>query len=75
MEGPLHTKFDIEACILTINNTTKNNRHRCTGSDTSHMSQIGKWGLDHMERPIHTKFDILACILTLNNTTKNYRHR
>ena len=44
MEIPIHTKFDIQACILTLNNTTKNYRHRRTGSGTSHISQIGKLG-------------------------------
>ena len=61
--------------MLTLNNTTKNYRYRWTGSGTSHISQIGNWGLEHMERPIHTKFDIYICILTLNSTIKNYRHR
>ena len=76
MERPIHTKSDISACILTINNTTKNNRHWSTGSGTSHISQIGiNCGLEHMERPTHTKFDILAGLLVPNNTTKNYRHR
>ena len=42
MEIPIHTKFDIQACILTLNNTTKNYRYRSTGSGTSHISQIGK---------------------------------
>ena len=37
MERPIHTKIKI-----TLNNTTKNKRHRSTGSGTSHMSQIGK---------------------------------
>ena len=71
METAIRTKFDVQA----LNNTTKNNRHRSTGSGTSHISQIGKRGLEHMERPIHTKFDVQACILTLNNTTKNFRHQ
>ena len=44
--------------MLTLNNTTKNYRHRCTGRGTSHESKIGNWGLEHMERPIHTKYDI-----------------
>ena len=75
MERPIYTKFDISACILTLNNTTKNYRHRCIGSETSHISQIGNWGLEHMEHPIHNKINIYACMRTLNNTTKNYRHR
>ena len=54
MERPIHTKFDILACILT----TKSYRHRSTGSCASHISQIGNWGLEHMERLIHTKFHI-----------------
>ena len=58
MERPIHTKFDIQACVLTLNNTNKNKRHQCMGSGASHLSQIGNWGLEHMERPIHTKFDI-----------------
>ena len=58
MERPIHTKINILACMLTLNNTTKNYRHVSTGSGTSHISQIGNWGLEHMERPIHTKFDI-----------------
>ena len=44
MERPIRTKFDILTCILTLNNTTKNYRHRSTGSGTSHKSQIGKLG-------------------------------
>ena len=75
MEHPIHTKFDIYSCILTLNNTTKNYRQRSTFSGTSHISQIGNWGLEHMERPIHTKINIYASMLTGNNTTKNYRHR
>ena len=74
MERPIHTKFDIQACILTLNNTTKGDRHRSTVSSTSHIKLVN-WGLEHMESPIHTKFDIQAYILTLNNTTKSYRHR
>ena len=42
MERPIHTKFDIKACMLTLNNTIKNYRHRSTGSGTAHISQIGK---------------------------------
>ena len=61
--------------MLTLNNTTKNYRYRSTGSGTSHISQIGNLGLEHMERPIHTKFNIYACTLTLSGTTKNYRNR
>ena len=44
MERPIHTKFDIYACMLTPNNTTKNYRHRCTGPGTLHIGQIGKLG-------------------------------
>ena len=44
MERPNHTKFDIYAFILTLNNTTKNYRHRSIGSGTFHISQIGKLG-------------------------------
>ena len=44
MEHPIHTKFDLWACIQTLNNTTKNNRHWSTESDTSHISQIGILG-------------------------------
>ena len=72
MKRPIHTKFDIWACVLTLNNTTKNFRNRSTGFGTSHTSQIGNWGLD---RPIHTKIYIKDFMLILNNTTKNYRHR
>ena len=28
MERPIHTKFDSSASIVTLNNTTKNYRHR-----------------------------------------------
>ena len=28
MERPIHTKFDIYACILTLINTTENYHHR-----------------------------------------------
>ena len=45
MGRPILTKVDILACILTVNNTTKNYRHRQTESGTSHISQIGKRGL------------------------------
>ena len=41
MESPIRTKFDIKACIPTLNNTTKNYSHRSKGSGTSHISQIG----------------------------------
>ena len=44
MERPIHTEFDFKACILTLNNTTKNYRHRLTWSGTSHISQISKLG-------------------------------
>ena len=44
MERPIHTKFDTYAYIPTLNNATKNYRHRCTGFGTSHISQIGKLG-------------------------------
>ena len=44
MERPIHTKFYIKACILTLKNGTKNYRHRLTGSGSSHISQIGKLG-------------------------------
>ena len=42
IESPIHTKFDIYACLLTLNKPIKNYRHRSTGSGTSHISQIGK---------------------------------
>ena len=44
MESPIRTKFNISACILTLNNTTKNDSHRSTGSGTSHISQIAMLG-------------------------------
>ena len=37
MERPIHTKFDIKACILTLNNTTKNYRH------ISKICKLGSW--------------------------------
>ena len=58
MERPIHTKFDIWACIPTLNNSAKNYRHRCTLSGTLHISQIGNWGIEHIECTIHTKFNI-----------------
>ena len=58
MERPIHTKFDIWACILTLNNTTQNYRHRSTGSGTSHRVKSVNWGLEFMERPIPTILDI-----------------
>ena len=61
--------------MLTLNNTTKNYRHRSTWSGTSQISQFGNWGLEHMERAIHTKINIYACVRILNNTAKNYHHR
>ena len=36
MERPIHTKFNIWACIPTLNNNTKTFPHRSTGSGTSH---------------------------------------
>ena len=44
MERPNYTKFNIQACMLTPNNNTKNYRHRCTGPGTSYISKIGKLG-------------------------------
>ena len=44
MENPIHTKFNIKACIATLNNTTKNHSRRLTGNDISHISQIGILG-------------------------------
>ena len=44
MESPIRTKFNILACISTLNNTTKYYPHRSTGSGTSHLSQIGILG-------------------------------
>ena len=40
MERPIRTKFDIQACIPTLNNTTKNYPDPFTGSGTSHINQI-----------------------------------
>ena len=43
MERPIHTKFDILACILTLNNTTNTlviGPQEPQG--TSHISQISK---------------------------------
>ena len=58
MERAIHTKINIWACMLTLINTTKNYRHRCTGPGILHISQIGNWALEHMECPIHNKFGI-----------------
>ena len=63
--------------MLTLNNTTKNYCHRCTGSGTSHISQIGNWGLKHMERPIHTKklyskLYLSKFIVNLNESKASY---
>ena len=44
MERPIHTKFDIQACIRTLNNTTKDYPHGSTGSGTSHIRQVGILG-------------------------------
>ena len=44
MERPIHTKYDIYACIPTLNNTTENYPHGSTGSGNSHVSQIGILG-------------------------------
>ena len=77
MEGPIRTRFDIQSSIPTLNNTTKNYPHRCTGPGTSHISQISIPGLEHMEHPIHTKFNIQACTYStdpcffLKNQRKN----
>ena len=37
MKHPIHTKFDIKACILTVNAIAKNDRNWFKGSDSSHM--------------------------------------
>ena len=44
IERPIRNKFNIYACIPTLNNTTENYPHRSTGSGTSHSSQIGILG-------------------------------
>ena len=44
MERPIHTEFDFNSCFLTVNDTTKNDRHRSTCSGPTHISQIGKLG-------------------------------
>ena len=41
MKSPIRTKFDILACIPTLNNTTKSYSQRVTASGTSRSSQIG----------------------------------
>ena len=75
MERPIHTKFDIYFCKDTVTNNTYTHCHQSAVSGASHISQIGNWGLEHMEHTIPTKMNVYACMLTLNNTTKNYYHR
>ena len=41
MERPTDTKFDIKACILTLNVITKYYFNRFSGYGTAHLSQIG----------------------------------
>ena len=41
MGQPIHTKFNIQDCMLTINMITKNDLDWITGCGTSHISKIG----------------------------------
>ena len=44
MQRPIYYKFNIWACIQTLNMTTKNYLDWFTGSGTSHIGQIGMLG-------------------------------
>ena len=57
MERLIRTKFDIQACILTVNNATKNCPHRVTGCGTSHISKIAT-----LESRAHATFDSLQIL-------------
>ena len=46
-------KFDIWACILTLNVITANQLNRLTGSSTAYIDQFDMLG-SHMERLIYT---------------------
>ena len=58
MERPIHTKFDIQGSIPTLNNTTKIIVIGPQGLVLPIEVKSVYWGLEHMDRPIHTKFDI-----------------
>ena len=58
MERPIHTKFDIEACILTLNNITKIIVIGRQGPVPPIYVKSVYWGLEHMERPNYSKFYI-----------------
>ena len=60
MELPIHTKFDISASIVTLNNTTKNYVIGQQGLVPPMQVKSVNWGFEYTERPIHTKFDISA---------------
>ena len=44
MESPIRRKFDIYACIPTLNMITKNDPDQSTGSGKTHISQMGILG-------------------------------
>ena len=44
MEHPIHTKFNIYDCLLTINVISKNDLEWITGAGTSHIGKVNEWG-------------------------------
>ena len=54
----IHTKLNIQTCILTPRDLVEYFTYWITGLVPSKYIKPRYWGLGHMERPIYTKFDI-----------------
>ena len=66
MEHPIHTKFDIKVCAITLNVITENDLNRQTGFGTSHKSHTSST----MEtNSAYSYFIIIVAFITIQMTS------